>query len=257
MPDEQDAVSKPIYGEFSDDEHTSCPAGPDLAASDWPDVLSEIIRCGVMAPSAHNTQPWSFSWHEDLLHCSVVSKTLPVLDPCDHAAMMSMGAVVENIRLAAAAFGFDIQIARPGIDSICAIRFVSGTPAIDHWRRSPMEYVAKGLMRPALQRVDLAAFCDTLARGSERSEGAGQRHCDVGRRCCVVMVQGFRLGGRHEFQVRTVMRPGRRTRRPRLYRDPRTGRTLRGCTGQHNGQSGGGIPGPSSRSARVPCRHIR
>ncbi len=70
-----------------------------------------LLRYAVLAPSGHNTQPWVFhivdagiEFHADL------SRRLPVADPNDRELMISIGAAIANLRVAAAHFGFETTV---------------------------------------------------------------------------------------------------------------------------------------------------
>jgi hypothetical protein len=64
--------------------------------------LLELVRHAVMAPSGHNTQPWRFALLGDRIEIHPdLSRRLPVVDPDDHALYISLGAALENLRIAA------------------------------------------------------------------------------------------------------------------------------------------------------------
>ena len=76
------------------------------------EVMRYIIRAGIQAPSGDNAQPWKFSWQ-----CNTIS--LYLNREADHsffnikqlASIISCGAAIENMRLAATAFGLEGNIA--------------------------------------------------------------------------------------------------------------------------------------------------
>jgi hypothetical protein len=64
--------------------------------------MLELVRHAVMAPSGHNTQPWRFALFGDRVEIHPdLSRRLPAVDPDDHALYISLGAALENLRLAA------------------------------------------------------------------------------------------------------------------------------------------------------------
>jgi hypothetical protein len=73
---------------------------------DWPDVQREVVRYGTLAANNHNSQPWRF---QRLDHGIVVlphfSPRGPVADFDGHELFVSLGCAVENMVLAAGAFG--------------------------------------------------------------------------------------------------------------------------------------------------------
>lgn len=75
------------------------------------EVLRYILQAGIQAPSGDNAQPWKFSLADNRI-------TLHLDSEADHsffnfrqiASILSAGAVVENMRLAATAFGLEGQV---------------------------------------------------------------------------------------------------------------------------------------------------
>jgi nitroreductase len=74
--------------------------------------LSFLVAYAVLAPSGHNTQPWIFHFAgEDMLELRADrSRRLPVVDPEDRALVISCGAALANLRLAAAALGAALRV---------------------------------------------------------------------------------------------------------------------------------------------------
>ena len=73
--------------------------------------LRGVVEAASLAPSVHNTQPWSFSWDGTTL--SVLedpARGLPVLDPTGRERVLSCGAAVLNARLARAALGWQCKV---------------------------------------------------------------------------------------------------------------------------------------------------
>lgn len=67
-----------------------------------------LLRYAVLAPSGHNAQPWAFRVTDAGVEVYAdYSRRLPVSDPCDRELMLSIGAAIANLRIAAAHFGFD------------------------------------------------------------------------------------------------------------------------------------------------------
>ena len=65
-----------------------------------------LLRYAILAPSGHNTQPWLFRVRGDIVEI-VADRTraLPVVDPDDRALIISCGAALETLRIAARYFG--------------------------------------------------------------------------------------------------------------------------------------------------------
>lgn len=76
--------------------------------------LKHLLRYAVLAPSAHNTQPWEFSIHPQENSISVtLSKdrgNLPHSDKKHRQVYLSLGAAIENICAAAQAFGATTKV---------------------------------------------------------------------------------------------------------------------------------------------------
>jgi hypothetical protein len=66
-----------------------------------------LIRYAVLAPSGHNTQPWSFKIAGDGVEVYAdFSRRLSIIDEKNRELLMSVGAAITNLRVAAARFGF-------------------------------------------------------------------------------------------------------------------------------------------------------
>jgi nitroreductase len=69
------------------------------------------VRCAVLAPSSHNSQPWLFKVSTDnLLLVMDRRRALPVADPHDRELVISCGAALFNIRAALASLGMAARI---------------------------------------------------------------------------------------------------------------------------------------------------
>ncbi len=70
-----------------------------------------LLRYAVLAPSGHNTQPWSFHITDDGVEVNAdFQRCLSVVDPDDRELLMSIGAAITNLRVAAARFGFESSV---------------------------------------------------------------------------------------------------------------------------------------------------
>lgn len=86
-----------------------------------------LLRYAVLAPSAHNTQPWKFAIvPEGIEVYADYSRRLPLVDPDDRELLMSVGAAIFNLRVAAAHFGFETTVLhQPAADGIVPVALVS------------------------------------------------------------------------------------------------------------------------------------
>lgn len=73
--------------------------------------LAFLLRYAVLAPSSHNTQPWSFAiCDEGIAVRADYTRRLPLADPRDRELLMSVGAAIANLRVAAAHFGYETTV---------------------------------------------------------------------------------------------------------------------------------------------------
>lgn len=89
----------------------------ELCASDFPgdgssrDRLTFLLRYALLAPSTHNTQPWRFTVGPDrILLFRDRSRWLQVADPTQRELHLSLGCALENLLIAARAFGYRPQV---------------------------------------------------------------------------------------------------------------------------------------------------
>lgn len=78
------------------------------------DQLSQIVQLACLAPSVHNTQPWSWRQRRGSLQLHVDrSRQLPVEDPTGRNPVISCGAALHHFQVAAGALGW-----RPEVDRL-------------------------------------------------------------------------------------------------------------------------------------------
>jgi nitroreductase len=98
--------------------------------------LRHLLRYAIRAPSRHNAQPWVFDIEGPELRLHVdLRRSLRAADPLGREAAIACGAALENLRLAAAHVGHDLDIEPrdPGRDGAVAVVRLAGrrlaTPA--------------------------------------------------------------------------------------------------------------------------------
>lgn len=65
-----------------------------------------LVRYAIRAPSSHNSQPWRFRLLDETLELRIdPTRRLPVVDPADRELLISCGAALEHLRIAAHRFG--------------------------------------------------------------------------------------------------------------------------------------------------------
>lgn len=88
-----------------------------ISASDYPErgsareKLRFLLGYAILAPSGHNTQPWLFRISGDAVEVRADrTRALPVVDPDDRALIISCGAALETLRIAARRFGRRVAV---------------------------------------------------------------------------------------------------------------------------------------------------
>jgi hypothetical protein len=93
--------------------------------------LKFLLRYAILAPSGHNTQPWAFKITDEGIEVVADgSRAMPVVDPGERELLMSVGAAITNLRVAAAHFGFNASVtyqSRPEISLPVALVAFSET----------------------------------------------------------------------------------------------------------------------------------
>lgn len=76
----------------------------------YPDE-KEILYLASLAPSGHNTQPWSIKYIAPYhwIVCNDKMKWLPAVDPMQRETILSIGAFIQNIEYAADSFGYNLR----------------------------------------------------------------------------------------------------------------------------------------------------
>lgn len=89
----------------------------DVSEGDFPDrgspeeQLYFLLNYAVLAPSSHNTQPWTFEIRDGAVELYADrTRALPVADPEDRALIVSCGAALFNLRVALRRFGYAAEV---------------------------------------------------------------------------------------------------------------------------------------------------
>ncbi len=70
-----------------------------------------FLQAGILAPSLHNTQPWLFRIHDNVVNVMPDwNRQLKRADPEGHHILTSIGCCITNIETAAAYFGFSVSV---------------------------------------------------------------------------------------------------------------------------------------------------
>ncbi len=91
----------------------------DIDPSHFPEQASPseklkfLVNYAILAPSSHNTQPWQFEIESDEIRLVADRRrSLPVVDPNDRELIISCGAALFFLEIAARAFGYRTTIRR-------------------------------------------------------------------------------------------------------------------------------------------------
>src|ERR1700692_2788359 len=95
------------------------------------DIIERAVALACRAPSVHNSQPWRWVLEgADLRLFAATSRTVPFTDISGREAMMSCGAVLDHLRVAMAAAGWQAHIKRfPNPDNRDLLASVELVPA--------------------------------------------------------------------------------------------------------------------------------
>ncbi len=82
-----------------------------MARSAFRDNATMLVRCAVLAPSSHNTQPWRFRISAAAVDLFADrTRALPANDPDDRELTISCGCALLNLRVAAARHGLAVAV---------------------------------------------------------------------------------------------------------------------------------------------------
>jgi nitroreductase len=186
---------------------------PFLLRAEPAERLRFLLRYAVLAPSRHNAQPWKFEIEGDELRVYAdADRALPVADPDGRQLLMSCGAAIVNVELAArhhghatsvevaAAHRRDGLVARIRLEERCAssedveelFRAIPRrrTNRLPLDGREPPEGLVTALLREArgagawLRRVDEAerrAVAELVAEGDALQWSSGRFRAEVAR----------------------------------------------------------------------------
>lgn len=83
-----------------------------------PEEIRSTVRLAVRAPSIHNSQPWLWSFDEDVLELRADrSRALPAIDPDGRSLLISCGAALSMACLTLLADGWELRVDRVPVDA--------------------------------------------------------------------------------------------------------------------------------------------
>jgi hypothetical protein len=157
------AISKAMSrAPFGENENTAFRAVP----SDIENVPLRILQYAALAPSSHNAQPWVVKIFDDkLVIGSDRTRWLPSIDPDNRELLLSVGAFLENLILAAGHFGYRVEyrvIANTPHDSdLVEVRLDKAQPQPFQLERLAARLtVRQGQLPHRLKARDVMDMCD-------------------------------------------------------------------------------------------------
>lgn len=124
------------------------------------DLACALIGAAVLAPSDWNTQPWRFEVDPGSIRLHAdTQRALPASDPDRRGLMVSLGAALENLLVAARAYGLQPTVRyaaadRTAVDAVAEVTWLEAGPRRDHElfdalterRTNRRNYDGRGLM---------------------------------------------------------------------------------------------------------------
>lgn len=95
--------------------------------------LLKLINYAAKAPSGHNTQPWKFvPGKSTVTILPDFERALPAADTDHHELYISIGCALENLKIAASAFGYktEVQLQKNGAATIVVVQFNENTQPV-------------------------------------------------------------------------------------------------------------------------------
>lgn len=156
------------YSWLSMKDESAMRSGYDLENIPSIDGLNEdevkILYLASLAPSGHNTQPWVITIKEPKRWGigSERMRWLPVVDPDNREMILSIGAFIENLSVAARIHGYEAVIDVTGKNNfspeIAEVRLIKKKDVVEISDRAIKERrtVRKSLLRSALREEDIS-----------------------------------------------------------------------------------------------------
>jgi Nitroreductase family len=235
-------------------------------ASALPDQLNFLLGYAILAPSAHNTQPWLFSVRQDSVALYAdATRALPVIDPDDRELIIGCGAALLNLRIALRRFGYqDVVDFFPdsGMDDLLATvragpRRAPSTDDTLLFNAIPMRHTS----RQKFEARDVPATLLTALEEESGKEGAWLHIVkdDSAQMAVAELISGAEVmlweDRRYQREMAVWSHPRRSRQRDGIpgyatglgdlavLLDPFLARTLSGAAKSgHNSEPGGGTP---------------
>jgi hypothetical protein len=132
-------------------------------------ALGRILHYASLAPSGHNSQPWYVRLIDDreMIIGADPDRRLPAVDPNNREMMLSVGAFVENLSLAAGDMGYEVQTevkaGSPFEQEILGVTLRKAKPIAYPLKRMTLRMTAKhGYRSSELTKDDVDALAEPL-----------------------------------------------------------------------------------------------
>jgi hypothetical protein len=149
------------------------PTNADTAAK-----IRFLLRYAILAPSGHNTQPWLFRLRDQAVEVRADrTRALPVVDPDDRALVISCGAALGTLRIAARHFGFRAKVELlpdpKDEDLLAGVTLEHGDPPSDDEEELFRAIPERHSNRQAFESRDVADDLAEWLVAEARDEGVG------------------------------------------------------------------------------------
>ena len=200
-------------------------------------VRKAILHYASLAPSGHNSQPWSvkIKSQNEWIICADPKRRLPAVDPNNREVLLSIGAFAENLTIAAGTFGLQAEmevIARDTIDPDIIKISLKPASSVDYplQRISRRMTVKHGFLSDEIKTEDVNALSKPL-KGHLHYFPAGTEHAQ-----CIQegTIENFRVQAQRDEAQRELVQWLRLSDRDaERYRDGLTveGMEIRGLKG--------------------------
>ena len=156
----------------------------------------ELIRFATLAASGHNAQPWQFIVAGDQIQIVPdLSRRLPAVDPNDRELWISLGCVLENLSIAAQAYGFTGEINYPDNTDRIEFRLVAGKRS----ERSMIDAIPRRQQTRSIYDGKLVSSDDLKEIAASPSEPGISFRLFDGQSKTDKLLEFIRSGDQHQF----------------------------------------------------------
>ena len=139
--------------------------------------LKFFVNFAVLSPSSHNSQPWKFTVRDNSIEVSFdKSRSLPVGDPENRLAYVSIGCCIQNLICVAEYYGYKTQLVitnnrLSSRDPVAVVKITPGTNKVS--RKKDRTHLATFISKRATNRGKYRAGALPKAIGSMLKKAVG------------------------------------------------------------------------------------